>query len=177
MLQTELLDRQPRHDISSTQDRLALAVGSFANSVGGGGHFEAGEQMINSDELAICKRRGHNIALVLDKKWSPCDSCGTWVRRVPVAQEREDEPSEDEIHPRITLQRRLEKAHGHEMSRERKRSTRTNWLSAGGVAIIYVASVLMRGGVSANPARYGYARYMLPRSVRTNHLRKKSTLS
>jgi hypothetical protein len=73
--------------------------------------------MINPDELVICKRRGHNLDLVLDNKWSPCESCGMWVRDVLVAQEREDEPPEEEIHPRVISRRHLEKARGHEKTR------------------------------------------------------------
>ena len=73
--------------------------------------------MINPEELTICKRRGHNLDVVLDNKWTPCESCGMWVRELTVIQEREDEPSEDEIYPWIISQRPQDQARGLEKPR------------------------------------------------------------
>jgi hypothetical protein len=74
--------------------------------------------MIDPEELAICRRRGHNLAMVLDNKWSQCESCGMWVRELVVIQEREDEPSEEKIHPLVISRRRLEEARGERKPRE-----------------------------------------------------------
>jgi hypothetical protein len=62
--------------------------------------------MINPDELAICKRRGHNPFYLADNKWSQCQFCGLWLRQVRVDEEREDAPPEDEIHPLAMLLRK-----------------------------------------------------------------------
>jgi hypothetical protein len=52
--------------------------------------------MINIDELAICKCRGHNVRLGLSSGWVQRKWCGTRVREVCTIEEREDTPSEDE---------------------------------------------------------------------------------
>ncbi len=54
--------------------------------------------MINAEELAICKRRGHEASL-FSYGWSPCKWCGLWLREVRAIEEREDEPPEDEQAP------------------------------------------------------------------------------
>ena len=54
--------------------------------------------MVNPEELAICKRRGHE-PLGLDPKWRRCTWCGIWLRTVSTIEEREDEPHEDEKSP------------------------------------------------------------------------------
>ena len=51
--------------------------------------------MINSTELAVCRRRGHKASLLGDG-WAQCKWCGTWIREVRTIQEREDAPPEDE---------------------------------------------------------------------------------
>ena len=51
--------------------------------------------MINPEELAICKRRGHKAPL-LGPAWMKCHWCGAWVREVRTIEEREDDPPEDE---------------------------------------------------------------------------------
>ena len=52
--------------------------------------------MINPDELAICKRRGHDIRSLVPGFWTKCKWCGTWFREVQTVEEREDEPPKDE---------------------------------------------------------------------------------
>lgn len=51
--------------------------------------------MINAEELAICKRRGHNSQGAA-YGWAQCKWCGTWLREVTTLEEREDEPPENE---------------------------------------------------------------------------------
>jgi hypothetical protein len=63
--------------------------------------------MINAEELAICKRRGHGVDLFGDK-WKPCKWCGTWLRLLRTVQEREDEPPLDEQDPLHSLTRKLD---------------------------------------------------------------------
>jgi hypothetical protein len=55
--------------------------------------------MINPDELAICKRRGHETEYGLKQGWAQCKWCGTWLREVCTIEEREDEPPEAEQNP------------------------------------------------------------------------------
>ena len=56
--------------------------------------------MINLDELAICKRRGHSYAgITLHEGWTQCKWCGIWLREVRKIEEREDEPPRDEQSP------------------------------------------------------------------------------
>jgi len=54
--------------------------------------------MINPDELAICRRRGHDAG-ILGEGWSQCRWCGIWLREVRTIEEREDEPPENEQNP------------------------------------------------------------------------------
>jgi hypothetical protein len=61
--------------------------------------------MVNHDELAICKRRGHDSGLVFDQKWKPCKWCGIWLREVHTIEEREAEPPPDEQSPPAKLLR------------------------------------------------------------------------
>jgi hypothetical protein len=60
--------------------------------------------MTHPDELAICKRRGHE-APHGGPYWSQCKWCGTWVRSITTFQEREDEPPEAEQYPLAKLRR------------------------------------------------------------------------
>jgi hypothetical protein len=65
--------------------------------------------VINPEELAICRKRGHQMrGLVPDHGWVQCDECGMWVRIVRVTEEREDEPPEEEIDLSVTSARRLD---------------------------------------------------------------------
>lgn len=48
--------------------------------------------MINREELAICKRRGHGLKGLSNERWKQCRWCGMWLREVCVIEEREDEP-------------------------------------------------------------------------------------
>jgi hypothetical protein len=52
--------------------------------------------MVNPEELAICKRRGHSRDVLEPEKWSQCEWCGLWLRTVTTVEEREDDPPEDE---------------------------------------------------------------------------------
>ena len=54
--------------------------------------------MINPEELAICQKRGHDVALP-ESGWVKCKFCGMWVREVRRIEEREDDPPEDEKTP------------------------------------------------------------------------------
>ena len=63
--------------------------------------------MINQEELAICRRRGHK-AVLLGNDWTQCSLCGMWVRQRKVVDEREDEPPEEEIDPAIRSRRILD---------------------------------------------------------------------
>jgi hypothetical protein len=46
--------------------------------------------MINPEELAICRRRGHSLRF--GKGWSQCKWCGLWLREQCTIEERADEP-------------------------------------------------------------------------------------
>ena len=50
---------------------------------------------INPEELAMCKRRDHDIPM-LGTAWKQCGWCGAWVREVHTIEGREDDPPEDE---------------------------------------------------------------------------------
>jgi hypothetical protein len=56
--------------------------------------------MINPEEVAICRRRGHEAGITSslseDSGWAQCGLCGMWVRAVTTIEEREDEPPKDE---------------------------------------------------------------------------------
>jgi hypothetical protein len=51
--------------------------------------------MVNPDELAICRRRGHD-APAFGGSWTKCKWCGTWLREIRKIEEREDDPPEHE---------------------------------------------------------------------------------
>ena len=59
--------------------------------------------MIKTEELAICRRRGHNLdgekTPAIDAGWKQCESCGMWLRQDSVTVERADRPPHGEIHP------------------------------------------------------------------------------
>jgi hypothetical protein len=52
--------------------------------------------MIDANELAICKRRGHDAGLGFRVAWARCKWRGTWLREVRTIEEREDTPPEDQ---------------------------------------------------------------------------------
>lgn len=54
--------------------------------------------MINAEELAICRLRGHKTPLLTPGRgWIQCEKCGIWVRIVTATEEREEEPPEGEL--------------------------------------------------------------------------------
>jgi hypothetical protein len=56
--------------------------------------------VINPEELAVCKRRGHEAAASLwSERWKQCKWCGMWLREVRTTEEREDEPPIDDQDP------------------------------------------------------------------------------
>ena len=63
--------------------------------------------MINEDELAVCKRRGHDVFWGLHEGWVQCKWCGVWLREIRTMEEREDEPPEDEKSPAQRMRRTL----------------------------------------------------------------------
>jgi len=67
--------------------------------------------MINPDELAICKRRGH--AGSVHEGWTQCKWCGTWLREVRTVEERADDPPVDELDVRVKLQLNLDRLKSH----------------------------------------------------------------
>jgi hypothetical protein len=66
-----------------------------------------GEEDMNADELAICKRRGHDIAIGLRDGWVQCKWCGIWLREVPIIEEREDAPPEAERNRLVEMKKRI----------------------------------------------------------------------
>jgi hypothetical protein len=56
--------------------------------------------MIQPDELAICKRRGHafddGAGSTLHQGWVQCKWCGMWVREIRTREERADDPPVEE---------------------------------------------------------------------------------
>lgn len=70
--------------------------------------------MINRDELAICKRRGHDAGIGLHAGWAQCRWCGAWLREVRTIEEREDAPPEAEQNPLPNLRRGLERLSGNQ---------------------------------------------------------------
>ena len=66
--------------------------------------------MIQPDELAICKRRGHAFAITaLHNGWVQCQWCGTWVREVRTKEERVDDPPLEERNEISILKDKLKK--------------------------------------------------------------------
>ena len=56
--------------------------------------------MVNPEELAICRRRGHDAPpAIFSEGWIQCKWCGMWLRQVRTTEEREDEPPKDEQMP------------------------------------------------------------------------------
>jgi hypothetical protein len=47
---------------------------------------------VNSRELKICKRRGHDARGISLGDWIQCQFCGMWLREVRTIEERADEP-------------------------------------------------------------------------------------
>ncbi len=63
-------------------------------------------EVINQDELAICKRRGHADRAY--EGWTQCEWCGTWLREIRTIEERADEPPADELDERVKSKRILD---------------------------------------------------------------------
>jgi hypothetical protein len=61
------------------------------------------ENVIDREELAICKRRGHDPGTGFRLGWVQCKWCGVWLREVRTTEEREDDPPEDERTPYLKL--------------------------------------------------------------------------
>jgi hypothetical protein len=62
--------------------------------------------LINAEELAICKKRGHDTRFSLaSEQWDQCKWCGTWLRKVSTIEEREDEPPDSEQSPLVRLRK------------------------------------------------------------------------
>jgi hypothetical protein len=51
--------------------------------------------MVNPEELAICKRRGHDPKPETDG-WTQCRWCGIWHRKVFKIEEQEADPPKEE---------------------------------------------------------------------------------
>jgi hypothetical protein len=68
---------------------------------------DAQNLMINAEELAICRRRGHSDDF-FGKGWRKCKWCGMWSRQVTSIEEREYEPPEAEQDLRMRTIRRLD---------------------------------------------------------------------
>lgn len=64
--------------------------------------------MINAEELAICRRRGHDTEVGLRNGWALCKWCGIWRRSIETVEEREDMPPEHEQNPLPGLRKKLE---------------------------------------------------------------------
>jgi hypothetical protein len=62
--------------------------------------------MVNQEELASCRRRGHETGLGMKDGWMQCKWCGMWLRQVTKIEEREDEPPESEQSPWMKLENR-----------------------------------------------------------------------
>jgi hypothetical protein len=61
--------------------------------------------MIEPEELAICKRRGHDGPGLSDG-WVQCKWCGIWRRHV--VEEREDEPPQEELSTGVRTHRKID---------------------------------------------------------------------
>jgi hypothetical protein len=68
--------------------------------------------MINPEELAVCRRRGHPGVQMEPNKWRQCKSCGTWLREIRTIEEREDAPPYDDIDLFEQSRRRNEERRG-----------------------------------------------------------------
>jgi hypothetical protein len=79
--------------------------------------------MVNQEELAICRRRGHVFEGKLrpDNGFYQCEKCRIWVRDVITREEREDDPPEEEQSAESTsrrllmeMKRRIDAQHGED---------------------------------------------------------------
>jgi hypothetical protein len=73
--------------------------------------------MIDADELAICRRRGHAIH-ASDSGWLQCGACGMWILEKRTIEEREDEPPESELGASLRSKRLLAWLQRHEFGPE-----------------------------------------------------------
>jgi hypothetical protein len=64
--------------------------------------------MINAEELAICRKRGHthnSYSLHPGGGYVQCESCGMWRRERIVEEETEVEPPAEELSPSVISDR------------------------------------------------------------------------
>jgi hypothetical protein len=62
--------------------------------------------VINAEEFAVCRRRGHEGPA--HEGWTQCKWCGIWLREVRKIEESEDEPPEAELDIRLRVRRDLD---------------------------------------------------------------------
>jgi hypothetical protein len=67
--------------------------------------------MIDPEQLAICKQRGHEPMGHRDK-WARCKHCGMWTRTISRIEESADEPPEEERDSMYQLERMVNKLKG-----------------------------------------------------------------
>lgn len=63
--------------------------------------------MIDANELAICRRRGHGVRAD-SSGWQQCPWCGVWLVERCRIEEQENEPPENELSPRLQTKRHLD---------------------------------------------------------------------
>jgi hypothetical protein len=61
--------------------------------------------MVDQNELAICKRRGH--AGLRHDGWVQCAWCGSWIREIRKIEESDVEPPAEEVNPDVKTVRLL----------------------------------------------------------------------
>ena len=71
-----------------------------------------GGSMINAEELAVCKQRGHHSDIGLRSGWVQCKWCGMWLREIRTMQEREDDPPMSERNSLVELRQKLDNMSG-----------------------------------------------------------------
>ena len=62
---------------------------------------------VNQEELAICRRRGHDFRAVNGPQWARCRWCGAWVRTVSRVEECDEQPPDSERDPTDVLEDRM----------------------------------------------------------------------
>jgi hypothetical protein len=53
--------------------------------------------VINQEELAVCRKRGHDTALLGTYSWEQCIACGMWLRYVESLEESTDAPPKVDV--------------------------------------------------------------------------------
>ncbi|HUQ93113.1 MAG TPA: hypothetical protein VM120_15635 [Bryobacteraceae bacterium] len=88
--------------------------------------------MIHEEELAVCRRRGHEAGAVFAEWWVRCKPCGTWLRKVNTLQQRDETPPQSELESESEEDRSIRPVDAVEAAVCKRRGSHEAWTTRRG---------------------------------------------